>query len=144
MHIFFVQETTAIIYRWKLKYGWNFGLGHCGDWPASQILGLKSLKSIRSVILSYFSLDNPPIFIIYRYKLIMLTFINPPIIWICAIGSNIGVKMNIFCVTPQVMAGWDIFWECSMPSKPIRLFLRVNKEGLCHPTKIWVEFFWVI
>ena len=85
-----------------------------------------------------------PIFIIYRYKLIMLTFINPPIIWICAIGSNNGVKMNIFCVTPQVMPVWNISWESSVPFQHISLFLRVNKEGLCDGTNIRGIIFLII
>ena len=44
--------------------------------------------------------------------------------------------MNIFGVTPQVMAGWNISWESSVPFQHISLFLRVNKEGLCDGTNI--------
>ena len=67
--------------------------------------------------------------------MIIQTFINPPFIWLGALGSHIGVKMTIFGVTLQVMAGWNISWECSLPLKPISLFVRVNKEGLCLGTR---------
>ena len=40
-------------------------------------------------------LENPPIFLIYPYKLIMLTFINPPLIGLCQLGSHIAVKIII-------------------------------------------------
>ena len=66
----------------------------------------------------------------------MLTFINLLLIWLCVLGSHIGVKMTIFGITPKVMARWNISWECSTPLKPICLFLRVNKEGLCDGTKV--------
>ena len=73
---------------------------------------------------------------IYPYKLIIQTFINQPFIWIGALGSHIGVKMTIFGITLQVKPGWNISWECSIPLKPISLFLRVNKEGLCDGKKV--------
>ena len=92
---------------------------------------------------SNFSLNNPPIFIIYQNKLILLTCIKPCLKWICALGSHIGVKMTIFGITPKVKPGQNISWECSIPLKPISLFLWVNKEGLCHGTRVWVHLIWV-
>ena len=53
----------------------------------------------------FYSIDNLPIFIIYPYKLIIQTFINPTFRWLGALGSHNGVKMTIFGVTLQVMAG---------------------------------------
>ena len=87
---------------------------------------------------------NPPIFIIYRIKLILLTCINPRLKWICALGSHIGVKMTIFGITPKVKPGRNISWECSIALKPISLFLWVNKEGLCHGIRVWVHLIWII
>ena len=58
--------------------------------------------------------------------------------------------MTIFGVTLQVMAGWNISWECSVPLNPINLFVRVNKEGLCHGIKVEgkvilvVSFLWFL
>ena len=66
----------------------------------------------------------------------MLTIINQSLIGLCALGSHIGVKMIIFGFTPKVMAGSSISWESSVPFKHIRLFLRVNNEGLCDCTKL--------
>ena len=68
--------------------------------------------------------------------MIIQTFINPPFIWLGALESHIGVKMTIFGVTLQVKLGWNISWECSILLKPISLFLRVNKEGICDGTKV--------
>ena len=76
--------------------------------------------------------------------MILLTCINPRLKWICALGSHIGVKMTIFGITPKVKPGWNISWECSIPLKPISLFLWVNKEGLCHGIRVWVHLIWVI
>ena len=43
--IFFLSgKTMGIIYHQKQKYGIIFGLGHCGDCPASQIFGVKTIK----------------------------------------------------------------------------------------------------
>ena len=64
------------------------------------------------------------------------TSINQPFTWLGAIGSHIGVKMTIFGITLQVKPGWNISWECSIPLKPISIFLRVNKEGLCDGKKV--------
>ena len=99
----------------------------------------KKLISWISLALYFLRLDSLLFLIIYPYKLIILTFINPPLIWLCALGSHFGVKMIISSFTPQVMVGWNISWESSVPLKPISLFLRVNKEGLCDGTKIWEE-----
>ena len=96
-------------------------------------------KSIRYINFYHFSLDNPPISIIYPYK-----FTNVPFILLGALGSHIGVKMTIFGCTPQVMAGSNISWESSAPIKHISLFLRVNKEGLCDGTKVSGIVFLVI
>ena len=64
------------------------------------------------------------------------TFINPTFRWLGALESHIGVKMTISGITLQVKPGWNISWECSIPLKPISLFLRVNKESLCDGTKV--------
>ena len=68
--------------------------------------------------------------------MIIQTFINQPFIGLGAIGSHIGIKMTIFDVTLHVKPGWNISWEWSIPLKPISLFLRVNKEGMCDGTKV--------
>ena len=101
----------------------------------------KKLISWISLALYFLRLDSLLFLIIYPYKLIILTFINPPLIWLCALGSHFGVKMIIYSFTPKVMVGWNISWESSVPLQPISLFLRVNKEGLCDGTKIWVELY---
>ena len=46
----FVHETMGIVYRQKLKYAINFGPGHFGDLPASQIFGVKPSKTSRSTV----------------------------------------------------------------------------------------------
>ena len=66
----------------------------------------------------------------------MLTVINLLLIGLCALESYIGVEITIFGFTPKVMAGSSISWESSVPFKRIRLFLRVNNEGLCDCTKL--------
>ena len=54
----------------------------------------------------FYPIENPPIFLIYPYKLIMLTFINPPWIWLCLLGSHIGVKIIII-----ILVTFTPFWR---------------------------------
>ena len=104
----------------------------------------EKLISLIFIALNFFKLDSLLFLIIYPNKLIILTFINPPLTWLCALGSHIRVNMTIFSFTPQMLAGWNISWECLIPLQPIKLFLWVNNEGLCHGTRVWVHLIWVI
>ena len=104
----------------------------------------EKLTSFISEALYFFKLDSLLFLMIYPYKLMTPTFINPLLTWLCALGSHIGVKMTIFDFTPQMKAGWNISWESSVPFKHIGLFLRVNKEGLCDGTIELVKLCWVI
>ena len=95
--------------------------------------------SLISLALNFFKLDSLLFLIIYPNKLIILSFINQPLTWLRALRSHIRVKMTIFGFTTQMLAGWNISWECSILLQPIRLFLWVNEEGLHHGIWVWVH-----
>ena len=82
---------------------------------------------------------NPPIFIIYRIKLILLTCINPRLKWICALGSHIGVKITIFGVTPKLKLLFLIIYPNKFPGLALHLIFRflicrsAHDNGVIYP-----------
>ena len=79
-----------------------FGLGQCFYWPASQIFRVKAFKSSRSIFFSYFSLENPPIFIILPLQIDNANSYQPIVSRImCTRNSYLG-KNDHFWLYPQI------------------------------------------
>ena len=126
----------GIVYRQKLKYGFIFVLGHCGDWPASQIWGVKSYKkqqmyySFLFLIRESTNLHNLPLQI-DNVNLYQPTFDKIMCTWIYYWGKN-----DHFWCYPPSDGRMRYFLGMFNTLRPISLFLRVNNEGLCDGTKV--------